>query len=337
MNDTASLQRPSSPVFIVGTPRSGTTLLLYMLRSHPRLFFPDEESHFIIPMYKLSNRYNRFQRRDDIERALVDMHTIRPVFFRGYTEQNEMAIEHLAGAIQAAGCKSVAEAIDFVYSAMANLAGKARWGDKTPYYALHLPTIMEMFPDAKVVNMVRDGRDVALSLLERRYDMDVYNVYFAAKYWEQYVTAVDVASRSCNKDSLLNIRYEDLLDNPEQTLKSICQFLGEEYFPTLIDFDKPKALDTNLLQKTRLIGQPLKSSNQGKWRTKMTARQINLFDRTAGGLLRSHGYDSSSGGKPVSAALRLFYRLHNKLLTKYNRSIRNPYPEDKEVFRKSIG
>lgn len=308
------------PLFIVGAPRSGTTLLLYMLRSHPRLFLPGDESHFFIPMYR---RYGPAPQLDgvrDIRSLLQAMQKLRPVFFREFVDAGDTDLGQLARTLATEHPASLAQIIDALYRHLAQRAGKVRWGDKTPYYVQHLDTIDAMFPECQVVHMIRDGRDVALSMLARRHDFDVYNFYHAARYWEECVEAGRRSGHHLGPERYLELRYEDLLAEPRAQLERLCGFLHEPYSEDILDFERPEQMDSKLLRTTPLVSRGLQQANVEKWRERMKPRQIAIFERAVPALLREYRYPVTTPAQPLSLPLRAGYRLHNRVRKWFNRT-----------------
>ncbi|RRQ22850.1 sulfotransferase family protein [Thiohalobacter thiocyanaticus] len=311
---------PERPLFIVGAPRSGTTLLLYMLRSHPRLFLPGDESHFFIPLYR---RYGPQPALDNVERIqnlLQAMQKLRPVFFREFVEAGDPQLAGLAQTLAAQHPADLAGLIDALYRHLARRAGKVRWGDKTPYYVQHLDTIDALFPDCQVVHLIRDGRDVALSMLARRHDFDVYNIYHAARYWEECVEAGRRSGRRLGSERYLELRYEDLLAAPQPQLERLCGFLHEPYSEEILEFERPEQMDSKLLRTTPLVSRGLQQANVEKWRERMKPRQIATFERAVPALLREYHYPLTTAAPPLPLPLRAGYRLHNRVRKWLNRT-----------------
>lgn len=310
------------PLFIVGAPRSGTTLLLYMLRSHPRLFLPGDESHFLIPMYRRYGETPPMETAEQIQSLLTAMAKLRPVFFREFVEHGDEDLSRLAQTLAGSKPRSLAALLDALYRHLARGADKAdsRWGDKTPYYVQHLETINALFPDCQVIHIIRDGRDVALSMLDRRYDFDVYNFFHAARYWEQCVRSGQASGRRLGPDRYMEIRYEDLLAAPQRHLEQVCRFLNEPYTDAILEFQRPDQMDSKLLKKTPLVSQGLQQKNVEKWRGKMTARQIAVFERAVPELLREYGYPVDSSDTRLPLPLRAAYQIHNRVRKWLNRT-----------------
>ena len=151
----------NGPIFIIGAPRSGTTLLQYMLRSHPRISLPTGESHFIVPLYREAESFGDLQNQDNIRRVLNEMYRRNASFLDTDLHGLKFNTDVLSQQLHQQGMTTIPQLIRAVMELNAKGEGKQRWGDKTPYYSLHVPLIMEMFPDAQILHIIRDGRDCA--------------------------------------------------------------------------------------------------------------------------------------------------------------------------------
>lgn len=295
-------------------------MLQYRLRNHPRISLPTGESHFFIPLYRNQDTYGDLGRLENVRRVLQAMYDQSRDFLEGDLHGLKFDIDTLASELHAEGRHTIPAIIAGIFEKNAQGEGKARWGDKTPYYVMHLPKLLEWFPDAQIVHLIRDGRDVALSLFGRQHDFSVYNAYFAAEYWESYVEKGRALGQQLAPGQYLELRYEDLLAHPEDTMKTLCAFLGEEFSTVLFDvtsIDDPG--------KTPLVHKPLQADNAGKWRHKMTASQIKAFESVAGKTLREFGYELVTPGKPPALVVKAAYRLHNQLLTAFWRRAKHKH------------
>jgi hypothetical protein len=95
------------------------------------------------------------------------------------------------------------------------MTGKERWGEKTPHHLFYWRQISEFFPEAKIIHLVRDGRDVALSYVSARFGPTT--VYGAAQSWRRYLAEIDRVKKTSRPDLICEIRYEDLIADPEMT------------------------------------------------------------------------------------------------------------------------
>lgn len=308
----AQLHPNDGPVFIVGAPRSGTTMLQYRLRNLPRISLPTGESHFFIPLLRNQTQFGDLSRVENIRAVLQAMHAQSRDFLETDLHGMRFDAGRLAAELHAQGRNSLPAIISGLFEKNARGEGKARWGDKTPYYVMHMQKLLEWFPTAQFVHLIRDGRDVALSLFGRRHDFGVYNAYFAAEYWESYIEKGRAQARTLPSGQYLELRYEDLLAHPEETMRTLCAFLGEDYSAQL--FEVAPVDDPG---KTPLVHKPLRADNAGKWRTAMTRAQIRAFEGVAGNTLRELGYELLTPARPPLLVEKAAYRLHNKMLAAY--------------------
>lgn len=302
------------PFFIVGAPRSGTTLLQYMLRSHPNLSLPTGESHFFIPLYRNRARFGDLNRKENVRRVLEAMYAQSAAFLNTDLHGIRFDIDRLSEAFHTEGRNTIPAILSGLYEQNAAGEGKRRWGEKTPYYVLHMPLILEMFPGARFIHVIRDGRDVLLSLFGRQDDFGVYNSYYGAKYWEHYVATGQHWGKRLGPERYLEIRYEDLICDPEPTVHRILDFLGEPSDPAVIHFRK-----SNEPGKTPLLQQALKPTNLEKWRTALSRLQLWLFEGAAGTLLYVNGYPLATYARPTPLPIRILARLHNAWIKRYRR------------------
>ena len=139
-----------APLLVLGVRRSGTTLLRVMLDRHPELAVPDES--YFIP--QLADRQRPHVDVDAFIDDLSRLPTIR---------EWDLSIEDVRARLSPE--MPLGAAIGAVYESYAAAHGKSRWGDKTPMYMQRLPLLEELFPDARYVHLIRDGRDTAVSFL----------------------------------------------------------------------------------------------------------------------------------------------------------------------------
>ena len=166
--------------------------------------------------------------------------------------------------------------------------GKTRWGEKTPHHTLCWQTILEGFPELKVVHLVRDGRDVALSF--RAAPFGPKHVYPAAHHWVRYVSAAEAAGAALGADSFLVVRYEDLVSDPERELRRICTLLGEEYDPAMLGYHNRNVPYPTDDRNAANLKRPVLADGSGRWRTELTLREQRIFEAIAGDHLERYGY-----------------------------------------------
>ncbi len=129
---------------------------------------------------------------------------------------------------------SYASRIDAIMTAYAEVRGKTRWGDKTPYYTADIDVLYSIFPRAKFIQVLRDGRDVALS--QRQIGWCSNNSFVLARDWRWKTTLCHKVGRVLGPDRYLELRYEDLVHDPDSSLRRACEFLGEEFDAQMLNY-----------------------------------------------------------------------------------------------------
>lgn len=273
----------NKPIFVIGCPRSGTTLLASLMKA--TLYGAPVETHFITKYYKKLESYGDLSFKDNFSRLLRDILAERPVM----QWKLDIDIQSFYDELDDFSYKKIT---DRLCMKMAETKGYRAWGDKTPHYILNLDIIYRLFPDSKYIYIVRDGRDVALSLLEREWGPA--NIYDCAVSWKDYNAETSTLDKINNKGQLYTVKYEDLLDDAETIVPEIYKFLS-------VEFDKEEI--------SRLLG-TIKKGNYNKWKRKMSPSQIKVFENVAGDTLKRFGYETSYGERPVNTLLRNAYALH---------------------------
>lgn len=191
------------------------------------------------------------------------------------------------------------------YGLCAERRGKPRWGEKTPRYVLHMKQIGRVLPEARFIHLIRDGRDVRLSRITRVDPPP--SPTLSAQRWQRRI--VKARRQAQNLDSYLEIRFEDLVLDPEPTLRQVCKFCELEWDPVMLDYHRD-AEDRLSYLKTELPGGEVrpgtrmsrKASNMrppdpsmiGRWKSAMSAEDIAEYEAKAGDLLAELGYELSN-------------------------------------------
>ncbi len=296
----------SPPVFIVGVHRSGTTLLRFMLSSHPRLYIPPESD--FIP---------RFFRKNP-QGALTPAQVRRylDIIFTRYRFVEEWQGPPPEPQTFYAGMQPPTPAgfLDRLYGLYARQNGAQRWGDKTPIYASYVPVLHAIFPQAQFIHIIRDPFDAAISLLDKYAAREFHiDVYYAARNWVRRIQAVRSAARRLDARQYLEIRYEALVRQPQHVLEGVCAFLGEEFHPDMLAqhrlAQERVAPDSHFFANVR---QPVSSSRIGRGRRSLPEADKRLIQHVAGALMDELGYPREALGPMPGAEKRRLARLRAK-------------------------
>src|SRR5262245_28287594 len=272
------------PLFIGGCPRSGTTLLGTVLGAHPDCC-PVPESQFKIELLSKLPR--------DAEPAQA-MRALRTALRSPRFQSWRSALGQLEPAgIGPAG--SYAELIDRLAAAYAGVAGKreaTHWIDATPSNKNFLPTLLQLFPDARAIHIVRDGRAVAHSVMQR--DWGPNTVITAAWWWLGHLAHGLAAEQSLAPDRIRRVQYEALVRHPKATLAGLCQWLELEYSERMLDC-RCYTVDSRAATYNPLTTRAPQDDRADAWRKTLSARQVDIFEAESKEMLTYLGYAMDHG------------------------------------------
>ena len=211
------------PIFIIGVDRSGTTLLSLMMASHSRIAIP-YESHFFIPFYKNISSYGDLTQRKNRELLVNEILSER--YVRRWDQKINIS------DINIDKCTSLALTINQIYTAYAKKLGKDIWGDKSPDHTKEIHIINRLFPDSRFIHIIRDGRDVASSLVQQWWGPGDFIT--AICYWKYTIECARKMLRMLPEYRFIELNFENLIVDPENQLKNITKFLGLEFEQSMI-------------------------------------------------------------------------------------------------------
>lgn len=260
------------PLVLVGPLRSGTTFLGLMLRHHPLIHhFGEFEEGFDL----VENKDTGWPSGDDYREWLSS--------FRSFRERELVAEPGLEYAEQ-------------VRNLASQMASRARDDQAVLGFTVHtgLHRVVDIWPDARFIHLLRDPRDVARSCIGMGW---VGHVYYGANYWIKPEARWDTLRAKLRDDQFVEVRYEDLVLDAETQLRKICELAEIDFDPAMLKYDRAT---TYSKPDPKLAEQ---------WKRKQTRREVQLVERRVGALLESRGYTNSGFGKhkpgPIER-LRLF-------------------------------
>jgi len=266
-----------APIFIVGSPRSGTTLTAKILGRHSRVFMP-AENHFFEDIFArrkefgtpehssaririrerlvtLYGRYNQKEEQDRLDKLLAEPR-IQEQLDSSFTDYR--TILNVFMEIQMQG------------------AEKVRWGNNTPKDLYHIDEILSFYPDAKFIVCVRDVKDFLLSYKTRWKATsadhqsrlrELYHPVISSLLWKSNVRKLAALSKTIPEGNLMVCKYEALVHNPEQIVRQICQLIGEEFEPDMLNITTHNSSD-----QTESKG--IFTSSVGKWRGRLDDEEV---------------------------------------------------------------
>jgi len=267
------------PCFILGSPRSGTTLLRRILDEHPDLAV-SPETHFVSKTLRWARRGIRGGRNTDWDRFRRAVHantyldSMRPFFDETPPRDPRPLVRDVIGRI---------------FSSYARSRGKSRWGEKTPHHIWFWRWIDELFPDARYLAIVRDGRDVTCSL--SRKDWATSDLLANAARWKREWHLINRLDRALG-DRVCRVWYEDLVRDPPSVIHPACAFLG-------------LTRDPGMLERHEERHGAIHTESIGRHRRDLDESTVRALDALLGPELRAEGrYEVRS--KPLGAAATLW-------------------------------
>lgn len=275
-------ERSKAPVFVLGCGRSGTTLLYHMLLSAGNFAVYRSESNAI---NLLEPRFGDLSVKGNKER-LMDAWLASKLGERSGLEPESIKAKVIAE------CRNGGDFLRIIMSEMARQQGVERWADCTPEHLLHLNRIKQTIPDALVIHIIRDGRDVALSTAKlgyvRRMRWDhTPNVMVSGLYWEWMVRRGREDGKKLGSD-YIEVRFEQLISDPRATLATLSGFVEQE-----LDYDHILKVGIGSVSEPNTSFKD--SSNGGfnpleRWRKGFTPEHLAMFEALVGSTLEELGY-----------------------------------------------
>lgn len=279
-------------------------MLRLMLASHSRIDVPPETG-FLAPLVRRFT-LDRPLTPGEVERVVslitshdkwVDMKLDAGEFRRKVGQLTRPYLRDLVGAFYR--CHKEAE-------------GKARWGDKTPSYIEIVPQLASMYPGARFIHVVRDGRDVARSVLARDWAGSRW-LHDNTREWSRAIEFHWRWARSAHPDRMLLVHYEDLVLDTETALRRICRFIGEEFETQMLSWQRTVDVQVSPRERNQHTKLKLTIGAEGIacWKREMSAREMFISEAFMGANLRRLGYElryPSPHWAPVFALTRLACR-----------------------------
>ena len=262
INDESNLS--CIPFFIIGSGRSGNTLLRSILSGNSDVSIPPE-SYRIPFAIKKFHIFNNRDWEDIVPQVLKEFEDCKEFYtWEIDITDAQKRLENIADSKRT--LSNIFDELFCTYTEK-HSPGSKIWGDKTPMNTLYLDWIGTVFPRSKFIHIIRDGRDVASSYLKmERYD----TILEAANRW---INSIESAQSfgSKIKENYIEIRYEELVTKPEEVIKDTCDFLDIDYDSKMLDHTKQvkKLGDTDKEHHSNL-SKPISSDSVGKWRNNLS-------------------------------------------------------------------
>lgn len=284
------------PLFIAGADRSGTTLLFALLASHSGLSMARRTN-----MWRyFYERYGELSDPANLDRCLTDMLRYRRMRHL-HPDAERIRSEFARGE------PTYGRLFSLFHEHHAEATGKRRWGDKSLHTERYAARVFAEYPNARIVQMVRDPRDRYASV-RKRHGNDVPRVGAATGRW-LLSTGFARRNRAAFPDRYLIVRYEDLAREPEPTLRAVCSFIGEPYEPAMLSMQGASTHTDEGGNSSFGDFDPSTISTQaiGRYRSVLTPEETRFIELVAGRAMRAMGYPSD--GPRLSLERRLRFSL----------------------------
>jgi Sulfotransferase family len=299
-------QRKFAPVFVLGCPRSGTTLLYDMLLSAGGFAVYLAESNVFNVLALRFGDLNVPRNRENLLRVWLESKLFRATGLDAPSIEKKIRKE----------CRNPGDFLRIVMDEIVRNQGMQRWAENSPECILHLPRIKQLLPDALVIHIIRDGRDVASSLERVRYVRpfpweERQSLIGSGVYWEWIVERGRKFGKMLGAD-YLEIHFENLIASPQPTLNQVGRFIDHE-----LDYGRIRQIAYGSVAKpnTSFKAEAGRSSFNpvGRWKRTFSAKHLEQFEKLVGKTLQELGYPltSEGGNKGMSLQLkmtRLIYR-----------------------------
>ncbi len=269
------------PMFIVASGRSGTTMLRIMFNNHSCINMPSAAYFLPQLMERLPLNSPLSEEQKRLAFDLLSNHE--------EWESWADAPERLWDTISSLQQPLLGQLIGAIFHNCNNPENKPRWGSKTLSLNTKMESVHQVFPNAKFIHIIRDARDVCLSLRNaylRQPDNDSWrrkgqSISKATSHWCTNVEAIVQSGKKLGPDLYLEIRYEDLVLKTEETLKQVCAFIGEEYDSKMLSFYNTGPIKEKEIDFPK-IRRPPEPSDTARWRTEMNLVEVALIEAYAG-------------------------------------------------------
>jgi hypothetical protein len=299
------MRRDKAPVFVVGCPRSGTTLLYNMLLSSGNFAVYLGESNvfnLLVPRFgDLRVKTNR--------ESLINAWLQSKLFRASFLDAGMIRGKLLSN------CRSGGDFLRIVMEEIARSQGVERWADNSPEELLHTQRIKKELPNALFIHMIRDGRDVALSLdarphkWVRPFSWDRKDsLLVTGVFWEWMVERGSQQGKGLD-DDYMEVRFEDLQADPPATLARIGNFIEHD-----LNYERILHVGIGSVSEPNTSFKGDSGGPVGRWKKKLSPERLAMFERLVGATLRDFGYpvsDTSTAVNGLAATrMRAFYRAY---------------------------
>lgn len=291
--------------FIIGRPRSGTTLIRTLFDAHPNVKIPWECQYIVnlYPKYGNISEWTKETLNSFYEDLLVQWQ------FRLWTVDKQILKEEI---LEQEGYNDYATICKVVHNNFRSLYKKKEllyFGDKNPGYSIYISRLKKIFPEARFIYILRDYRDTYLSIKNVDFELPIVST---VTYKWKYFFKQALKAKAKFPDSVYILKYEDLVSEPELHFKLVCKFLGLPYNADVFEFYEKKdevykVLTTERARKNHAsLLHPISRKRTNRWKKELSKKEVQIADYVAGRYAKKAGYKRKYKMSSVLTAIRAF-------------------------------
>ena len=277
------------PIFMIGAERSGTTLVMALLGCHSRIAVP-EVVWYYPRFYPYLHTYGDLSVEANFRTLAQEMVFGLKTPFWGMKVNPRTIVDEV---IELAPERSFAGLYAGMHLRFAQYVNKPRWGEKTPHNLYFVGPMHHDFPNAQFIYITRDGRDASVDYMESSFGPT--NIYCAAQSWKRCWNAVKEWREPLREKGLwLDVRYEELVREPEKVMRGVCEFLGEDFEEGMFEFYKTDMCKARGASRDHApLGKPISDKYVGIHKDLLSLRDQRIFAAVAGKELEEAGYTNT--------------------------------------------
>ncbi len=265
----------NGPIFVAGPARSGKTLVRWMLSSHSRIVVTRRTEMWP----RFFGRFGDLARPENLDRCLAAM------LDRAQIAELSPDVDAVRRAF-ALGEPTYARLFALVHERYAERCGKPRWGDQSPSIERFADQVLASYEDARFVHLIRDPRDCYAAARER----GIHGPGAVGPFTAAWLRSASLAEGNAARypDAYRAIRYEDLVEDPEETTRELCAFLGEAFDPGMLRMDGVERYRAERAASGN--GSPISAAFVGRYRTAVARPDLAFIQAAAEAEMHRAGY-----------------------------------------------
>jgi uncharacterized protein YejL (UPF0352 family) len=273
-----------NPIFIIGTERSGSNLLRLVLNAHSHISIP-HPPHIMRDFSPIVSKYGDLENKVNFNQLLNDIIEIVNHHFSPwpYTITKDLLLPNIKS-------NTLYDIYNSLYESYRVHQKKMRWGCKSTFMHQEIVAIINFHKAPRFIHLVRDPRDIAVSASQSIFSK--FHPYKMAELWKAEQNNIERWAYLKDQGMLKTVRYEDLTENPIETIKEIMFFLNESFEEEQLNFFKDKEAKklASLSKSWQQVEKPINTKSVGQFKNKLSDEDIGLIELLCGDLMKKYNY-----------------------------------------------